>query len=184
MRKYVGLFWGLVFLFGGYHFIKDHFSDDVKRERSEKISHLKQLIENPQKAQAKLDTIVTERTVKILGLPVKTYEANYYFTANYGYYKGLYKSSNPPNKATFEVSYLAEDPTINSIDPKADLAKLEEEQTSDFGLYLGLFFTFIGLISVLSFIQKRRAEKREEEEEFQRALEEDNKRFLNSDNKG
>lgn len=177
MKKYIGLFWGLVYLALGWGFTNDHFSDDLKRQLNQKIVNLEKLTKTPQKTSAQLDSVYREITVEILHVPVTHYETKYFFDVNNRVYEGLSVTATKPSGPTIEVSYLVDNPAINAVNPAAELEESKEKRSSNFGLYIGVFLLLVGSINLYSFVKNYRAGKKAKSEAQQRVLDEDNQRF-------
>ncbi|MBC5774813.1 hypothetical protein H8S95_12120 [Pontibacter sp. KCTC 32443] len=175
MRNYYKLFIAALLLMGGYSFTTDYFSDEKKQHLEEDIAAYEKLVASPTEAVALLDSVYTERTIKIMGAPIKTYETTYFFEANGQKYTGLYNPTEPPTIPVIPIQYLAEDPSINSADAKKQLASLHEESTSNLSLYLGLGLFLFGGISAYSNISAIRKRRRDKEMALQQELEEFNR---------
>ncbi len=132
-----------VFLFVlGIQFTRDYFGDTSKEERS----NLEQLISQGEATMGVLKGEYTEKTIKIAGLPIKTYEVGYTFLVGEKEYSGLKTLENPPTEPIISVKYLPSDPMVNAADPASELASLSErEGTKTLLIGLGLILAGAGL---------------------------------------
>jgi hypothetical protein len=112
-----------VFLFAlGIQFTRDYFGGTSKEEKS----NLEQLMSQGEETMGVLKSEYTEKTTKIAGLPIKTYEVGYTFKVGEKEYSGIKQLDNPPTEPVVSVKYLPSDPTINAVDPASELASLSE----------------------------------------------------------
>ncbi|MEJ8756979.1 hypothetical protein WG947_08235 [Pontibacter sp. H259] len=175
MRNYYRLFIAALLFMGGCSFTTDYFSDTKRQQLADNIAAFERLVATPSETVALLDSVYTERTIKIMGAPIKTYETTYYFNANGQQYTGIYNPTEPPTLPVITIKYLAEDPSINSVDPQKELASLKDESTSNLSLYIGLGLMLFGGFSGYSHLSAIRKRKRAKELALQQELEEFNR---------
>lgn len=178
MSDYIRLFFGVLLLFAGYKFISNHYNDDLKLAEKERIRSFEKLVKEPAKATASLDSVYKEVTVKIMGLPMKSYEFKYFFAVDERTYTGACSFDKVPSLPFIQISYLADDPEINSHDATGALKALKDSQESNFILYVGLAFGIMGIFRTISSWMEIKAKKKAREEEEERQLEEDNRRIF------
>jgi hypothetical protein len=178
MQKYISILIGAVFFVLGFNLIRDHFNNDLEKQLDEKIENFEKLVKKPVKIGAFLDSVYKETTVEIMKVPIKFYETKYFFQVDNKTYQGVYAPKEKPTIPFIEVSYLAENPNINNVDPQKELENLRGAKGSNFGLYAGIILLLLGVSMIYSSVKGIKAEKKAKEDEEQRLIDEDNNRML------
>ena len=137
-------------------------SDYVKGGDNKAISNYEKMLFDSTIATAMLEPEYKITTVKIMGLPVKTYNFRYKFFVGTDSYGGGITYSEMPKKYTLPVFYLKGDPSFNSTNPAGALKAEKEKNTSKAPLYWGIAWGVLGLLCLLGFIGELR-EKGEEQ---------------------
>src|SRR5688572_19317149 len=114
MGKYIKLLLPLALVVIGIQVTRDHFGDTSKEKRAK----LNQLISSGQQTVATLNDEYTEKTVKLAGIRVKTYEVGYKFNVDGQEYSGTTTLKEPPTQSQADVKYLSHDPSVNAINPE------------------------------------------------------------------
>lgn len=179
MKKFFRLISSCVFLALGYSFLSDYFDKGMSQQAEEKIQSLEKLVESSKTTTAMLDSIYSERIIRVAGVNTTFYETKYFFSVGGSQYEGLYKPESRPNETQITVSYLEENPAVNSVNASKELEVLKEDERSNFKLFVGLGLLVtggLGLWSYISRILKNRKERRDEEE---RIMDEERERVNN-----
>ncbi|GAB2785316.1 hypothetical protein GCM10027275_32230 [Rhabdobacter roseus] len=180
MKSYIYIIISFFFVLGGFSLIKDHFSDAERQRWQESIASYEKLVANPVKTEAFLDNVYKERTIKVMGLPMKSYKMKYFFLVDGRTYEGTYTSNTSPEKTFITINYLAENPSTNAINPERVLQGLKDDESSNFNLYLGIGALLLGIFGMLGSVQEIRDEKKAKEEETLRLIDERNSQLFGS----
>jgi len=175
MRNYFRLAIGVLLMMGGCSFTTDYFSESKQAELDLKVDHYEQLVKSSVEATAVLDSVYKETTMKLMGVPITTYETKYFFNVDDKMYTGIYNPTSPPTIPMITIKYLAADPSINSNDPQHELDLLKDRKVSKSSLYIGLVFLALGGGMVYLNFAAIRQQRRMEEIETQRSIDEFNK---------
>jgi hypothetical protein len=140
MNKILSFLLPVFLLALGIQFTRDYFGGTSKEEKS----NLEQLISQGEETMGFLNSEYTEKTTKIAGLPIKTYEVGYTFKVGEKEYSGIKKLENPPTEPIVSVKYLPSEPTINAVDPVSALASLNESEGDSKTLLVGLGLVLAG----------------------------------------
>lgn len=131
------------------------------------IADLEKIIADNTVTEAEYFNEYTEKTVKILKVPVKTYVFDYSFTVNNQVYKGTRSLKELPEYTNFPIYYLFEDPEVNTPTPEEDLKLELEKVSSKSNLYwaigwavIALFFTFSLIKDMKTTLQKNKPKTR------------------------
>jgi hypothetical protein len=127
-------------------------SDYIKGGDNKAIANYQKIIADNTSATAQYDPIYKQTTIKIAGLPVKTYDFKYHFTVENATYDGEVTLSKLPENNNPKIYYLKENPSFNTFDPKKELELEKEKNSSNGNLYWGIFWGILGLILVFGFI--------------------------------
>jgi len=129
-------------------------SDYIKGGDNKAIGNYEKMLFDNTTATAKLSSTYKETTVKIAGLPIKTYDFRYSFNVNGVDYSGGNTFKELPKNPYVKVYYLKEDPYFNCVDPKELLATEKAKNTSKTDLYWGIAWGVLGLLTLLGFISE------------------------------
>lgn len=134
----------------GIQFVRDYFgvSDTEGRE------NLQKLIKEGATAEAKYDSVYSETTIKIAGLPVKLLDIKYFFEVNGKQYEGKQLIDSAPITENLTVKYLKENPEISSANPEEELKKRQDSEKDTGMLWFGIGLTIVGLLGVIYIIRK------------------------------
>jgi hypothetical protein len=136
-------------------------NDYTKGANEEVIKNYELMIKEQKTTEATLESLYTERTVKILGVPAKFYDFKYKFTLDGSVYNGEAKNLiEKPKTNSIKVYYSSKDPNYNSNNPK-EILESEKDKRSNSSLYFSIFFGFLLLISIKILIDEYKAFKNE-----------------------
>jgi len=127
-------------------------SDYIKGGDNKAISNYQKIIADNTYSTAVYDPIYKVTTLKIAGLPVKTYDFKYHFTVENETYEGEVSLNKLPENQLPKIYYLKENPNFNTFDPKKALSEEKEKNSSNGNLYWAIFWGVLGLIMVFGFI--------------------------------
>ncbi|MBP2834131.1 hypothetical protein J8281_18180 [Aquimarina sp. U1-2] len=144
-------------------------SDHYEGASDTKIERYQTMIIDQSVIEAELSNEYTERTIKILKVPVKTYEFNYIFTVQDIPYTGTLDLQKLPEDTRIKIYYLKDNPNIISLDPYKDLEIEQEKGTSNADLYWGILWGFLAVFSILSLILKFRGEEQKPKQTLHKA---------------
>jgi hypothetical protein len=116
------------------------------------ISDYQKIISENTFTTATYSPIYKENTIKIAGLPIKTYDLDYSFEVNKLHYKGKKTFTELPKDNQTKVFYLKENPNINSLNPQRDLKAERNKNNATGNLYWGIFWGALSLIMMVGFI--------------------------------
>ncbi|MCZ4245760.1 hypothetical protein [Pedobacter punctiformis] len=160
---------GVVLIAGCAIFCKMCTDMHLKGGDNKAISNYEKMIFDNSIIEAELYPNYKEVTVKIMKLPIKTYEFRYHFDINNQKYEGSHTfNAELPKSNILKVYYLKDDPNFNCYDPKANLEIEKEENSSNKNLYWAIGWGAFGLLMLMGFIISLREEK------TQKLLEESN----------
>lgn len=143
-------------------------NDYIKGGDNKIIANYKKIISDNASTTATFSPIYKENTIKIAGLPIKTYDFEYFFVVDNQHYEGKKTFSKLPRGSQTKVFYLKKDPSINTITPQSDL-KAEKDKNSAMGnLYWGIFWGILSvimlggfIINIREFINKKKLENQD-----------------------
>lgn len=124
----------------------------IKGSDQEYISNLQKMISENNVAQAIYYPEYTEKTIKVMKVPVKTYEFNYFFFVNNKQYEGTRSLSKLPEANNFTIYYLSNNPNINSANPEDELKAELEKENSKSDLYWAIGWGVLGLFTLIGFV--------------------------------
>lgn len=131
-------------------------SDYMKGGDKAAIAKYESMLADNSKTTAILQERYKEVTVKIMKVPVKTYEFKYDYVVAGHNYTGDHTFSTLPTVQDLEVYYLKSDPSFSIIDPKSKLESEKEKNSAKKPLYWGIFWGVLGIGVLLSFIKELR----------------------------
>ena len=116
------------------------------------ISNYEQIVTTNTHTTATFQSEYEEETIKIAHIPMKFYHFKYDFTVDGRGYTGKVTLSSVPTQPTIEVYYLQMDPNFNCTDPKRELEKEKEKNTSKTDLYFGIFWSILALLGIVAIV--------------------------------
>lgn len=138
---------------------KSCISDYRKGGDNKAIANYEKMIFDNSIAMAELSSEYKEVTVKVMKVPIKTYEFRYKFNVNNNKYEGTESFSQLPTTNSIKVYYLKTDPYFNCTNPEGNLKAEKEKNASKSSLYWGIGWGVLCLLLVLSFIQELKEKK-------------------------
>jgi hypothetical protein len=135
---------------------KGCFDDYRKGGDKTAIANYETMLADNSKTTATLRDVFKEVTVKIMKVPVKTYEFKYDYTVDGRSFSGEYTFSEMPKTTDLEVYYLKMDPSVSIVDPKSKLDSEKEKNSSKSPLWWGIGWGVLGLLVLLNFIKELR----------------------------
>jgi hypothetical protein len=139
-KKITKLIIPVIMIIIGIQFSRDYFGGTTKERKNE----LLELREKGQTTTGTLDSVYKEQTIKVLGVPTKYYIYTYSFYVGLGSYSGKFDSDKQLFNLDCQVTYLKDDPEINSLNIEYELAKINEVTSSKTSLIIGLVLIIIG----------------------------------------
>ncbi|MFD2941427.1 hypothetical protein [Flavobacterium notoginsengisoli] len=131
----------------------------IKGGDNKAISNYEKMIFDNSTVQAELYNEYKETTIKIAGIPMKTYKFRYHFDIDGNNYEGEHTfNTDLPKTNKLTVYYLKTDPNFNLVDPKGELKKEKGKNTSNSSLYWAIgwgIFSLMGLLSVIDQFKKK-----------------------------
>jgi hypothetical protein len=134
-------------------------NDYMKGGDKDAILRYEAMLADNSKTTATLRDEYKEVTVKIMKVPVKTYEFKYDYTVDGRSYAGEHTFSNLPTTTNLEVYYLKANPSVSVVNPKSKLESEKEKNSAKGPLYWGIGWGILGALILLGFISELR-EKR------------------------
>ena len=138
---------------------KGCFSDYMKGGDKDAIARYEAMLADNSKVTAQLQDEYKEVTVKIMKVPVKTYEFKYDYKVDGRSYSGEHTFSQLPTTQNLEVYYLKGNPAVSCVNPASKLSSEKEKNTSKSGLYWGIGWAILGLMMLIGFIGELREKK-------------------------
>lgn len=140
--KYLYLCLCFLLLGGTIYCVVFYFGQETN---AKKVAAYTNLVQRGKEITAEYDSEYTERTIKVMRVPVKTYEMKYSFTVNGKTYRGRRVLDKAPTSATLKVWYDPENPAIFSTSPEEDLKAEKESSKSTSMLWIA---GVLGLMSL------------------------------------
>ncbi|HUP13982.1 MAG TPA: hypothetical protein VM187_17300 [Niastella sp.] len=134
-------------------------SDYMKGGDKTAISRYEAMLADNSKTTATLHDEYKEVTVKIMKVPVKTYEFKYDYIVDGHTFTGDHTFSTLPTSENLEVYYLKSNPSFSIVDPKSKLESEKEKNSAKGPLYWGIGWGILGLLVLLNFISELREKK-------------------------
>lgn len=136
-------------------FCKTCTSDYLKGGDNKAISNFEKMIFDNSVVDAQLYPDYKEVTIKVLKIPIKTFEFRYHFLLNGTNYEGQHTfQSKLPESEKLKVYYLKSDPNFNAVDPAELLKSEKEKNSSKKDLYWGIGWGVLGLLSLITLFNK------------------------------
>ncbi|OXA77054.1 hypothetical protein SAMN05444397_104323 [Flavobacterium aquidurense] len=140
-------------------------NDYIKGGDNKVISNYQKIISENTFTTATFSPIYKENIIKIAGLPIKTYDFEYFFEVDNQHYEGKETFSKLPKGSQAKVFYLKENPNFNTLNPQSDLKAEIDKNNATGNLYWGIFWGILSLImlggfimNIREFINKRKLE--------------------------
>jgi hypothetical protein len=134
-------------------------SDYMKGGDKAAIANYEAMLADNSKTTATLHNEYKEMTVKIMKVPVKTYDFKYDYTVDGRSYTGRHIFSELPKTNDLEVYYLKTNPSFSVVDPKDKLDSEKEKSSSKSPLWWGIGWGILGILVLLNFISELRGKK-------------------------
>jgi hypothetical protein len=131
-------------------------SDYMKGGDKDAITKYETMLKDNSKTTATLQDQYKEVTIKIMKMPVKTYEFKYDYEVKGRNYTGGHTFSNLPTTENLEVYYLKDNPSYSVVDPKGKLESEKEKNSAKGPLYWGIGWGILGLMVLVGFISELR----------------------------
>lgn len=141
----------LIILFG---LCKTCITDHINGSSPSKINNLETMISDNTVVQAKLSNEYKETTIKIMKIPVKTYEFDYTFQLDNKTFSDKITLYDLPKSQYIKLYYLKNNPNIVSQNPQADLEEEMKKDTTNANLIWGIIFGILGLLVLIATIGK------------------------------
>lgn len=116
------------------------------------ISNYKKMIFDNSSTIAEYYPEYKETSIKVMGVPMKSYDFRYFFTVNHVKYEGERVLHNLPKENLFHVFYLKNDPNFNTATPKEDLKHEQEKNSSNSNLYWSIGWGVLGSLILLGLL--------------------------------
>ena len=163
MKNLKDKIWGIVIVLICGFSCKQCTTEYIKGGDNKAISNYEKMIFDNSTAEAELYPEYKETTIKIAGIPMKSYDFRYHFEVDGRKYEGEHTFNvDLPKSNLLKVYYLKGDPDFNVQDPKAELKTEKEKNTSNSSLYWGIGWGVFGLMTLFSLISEFK--KKEESE--------------------
>lgn len=140
---------------------KSCISDYMKGGDKTAIAKYEAMLADNSKTTATLQEQYKEVTVKIMKVPVKTYEFKYDYTVDGRSYTGEHTFSSLPTTTDLEVYYLKSNPWYSVVDPKSKLDSENEKNASKGPLWWGIGWGILGILVLVGFISELKEKKAE-----------------------
>lgn len=138
-------------------------SEYIKGGDNKAISNYEKMLFDNSTIEAELYPEYKQTTIKIAGLPIKSYDFRYHFDLDGIKYEGKHTFSvELPKSSKLKVYYLKDDPNFNTQNPKSELETEKEKNSSNSSLYWGIGWGVFGLMTLFSLISEFK--KKEESE--------------------
>ena len=142
MKKLIGLIFPVILILIGIQFTRDYFGNTSKERKNE----LEQLISQGKETFGILNEQYKQKTTKIGGARIITYEIGYTFKVDDKKFSGTKTVDEEPTIPMVNVKYLPSNPQINAIDPEEELASLQKSQGKTKTLLIGLGLILAGFL--------------------------------------
>jgi hypothetical protein len=123
------------------------------------IANYEAMLADNSKTTATLHDEYKELTVKIMKVPVKTYDFKYDYTVDGRSYTGRHIFSELPTTTDLEVYYLKSNPSYSVVNPKSKLDSEKEKNSSKGPLWWGIGWGILGILILLGFVSELREKK-------------------------
>ena len=127
-------------------------TDYIKGGDKEAIAKYEKMFSDSSFTIGVLDSEYKEVTVRVMRVPIKTYEFKYKFNVEGNSYKGEHTFSKLPENEIVKIYYLKSDPSFNCVNPEERLEKEKEKESSNSDLYWGIAWGIFCLLAIVGFI--------------------------------
>lgn len=134
-------------------------SDYMKGGDKAAIANYETMLADNSKTTAILREVYKEVTVKIMKVPVKTYEFKYDYTVDGRSFTGEHTFSELPKTTDLEVYYLKTNPSFSVVDPKGKLESEKEKNSSKSPLWWGIGWGAVCIFTLLNLINELRGKE-------------------------
>jgi hypothetical protein len=134
-------------------------SDYMKGGDKAAIARYEKMLADDSKVTATLHDEYKEITVKIMKVPVKTYDFKYDYMVDGRPYTGRHIFSQLPTTRNLQVYYLKDDPSVSIVNPAGSLSSEKEKNSSKSPLYWGIGWAILGLLILVGFMMELREKK-------------------------
>jgi hypothetical protein len=131
-------------------------NDYIKGGDNKVIGNYQKIISDNTFTTATFSPIYKESTIKIAGIPIKTYDFEYSFEVDNQHYEGKKTFSKLPKGNQTKVFYLKENPNFNTLNPQSELKAEKDKNNATGNLYWGIFWGILSLIMLVGFIMNIR----------------------------
>jgi hypothetical protein len=152
MKEVKSWIFRIIYLVLFFALCKTCISDHIEGSSPEKIQNYEKMISDNSMVMAELSNKYKETTIKIMKIPIKTYEFDYTFSLDNTSYTGKVSFNKLPESQYINLYYLKGNPKVISKNPESDLKIEKEKSTSNSNLYWGILFGFLGLLVLISTI--------------------------------
>lgn len=125
----------------------------------ELIANYETMINDKLTVEAELYSEYKEVTLKVMKVPVKTYDFKYHFEIDNQKYEGEKTFYQLPTNTKLKVYYLKNNPAFNCEDPVKLLLTEKEKNSSKTDLYWGIGWGVLGILTLLGLFMKDTDEK-------------------------
>lgn len=134
-------------------FCKRCTTDHFRGSNIKLIPIYEKMIADKSTIEAELYPEYTETTLKVMRIPVKSYEFKYHFEIENKTYEGEYTfESELPKSTKLKVYYLKSDPSYHCTNPQKNLKSLKEKNSSNANLYWGIGWGILSIILGLTIL--------------------------------
>jgi hypothetical protein len=163
MKNLKDKIFGIVLVLIAFSCCKQCTSEYVKGGDNKAISNYEKMLFDDSVVEAELYPDYKQTTIKIAGLPMKSYEFRYHFEIDGNKYEGEHTfNTDLPKSNLLKVYYLKSDPNFNMQNPKSELEKEKEKNSSNSSLYWAIGWGILGIIMLIGLIDEFK--KKEEPE--------------------
>jgi hypothetical protein len=159
MKNLKDKFFSILVLFIAIFSCKQCTSEYIKGGDNKAISNYEKMLFDNSTAEAELYPEYKQTTIKIAGLPIKSYEFRYHFDLNGNKYEGQHTfNTDLPKSNKLKVYYLKDDPNFNLVNPKTELETEKEKNSSNSDLYWAIgwgIFSLMALFGVINEFKKK-----------------------------
>ena len=162
MSKFIDKILGIIIVIICITLCKTCTSDYLKGGDNKAISNYEKMIFENSKITAQLYPNYKEITIKVMKIPMKTYQFRYHFDINGIKYEGQHSFlTELPKSNSLDVFYLKDDPNFNCVDPNEQLSNEKEKNSSNKNLYWGIGWGVFGLFTLIGMFIKDNEKKEE-----------------------
>jgi hypothetical protein len=149
----------VIAIFVCFFLCKSCVSDYMKGGDKAAIAKYEAMLKDNSKTTAILQERYKEVTIKVMKVPMKTYQFKYDYIVDGHNYTGNHTFTTLPTSQDLEVYYLKTDPSFSIVDPNDKLNSEKEKNVSKGPLWWGIGWGVLGLMVLLNFISEVRGKK-------------------------